>query len=66
MCVPLTVMVRYKLVNELGSTAVNKASGSDGIPVELLKTLTDDAIKMLHSIRQQIWKIQHWPQDWKR
>ena len=66
MCVPLTVMVRYKLVNELGSTAVNKASGSDGIPVELLKTLTDDAIKMLHSICQQIWKIQHWPQDWKR
>ena len=66
MCVPLTVMVRYKLVNELGSTAVNKASGSDGIPVELFKTLTDDAIKMLHSIRQQIWKIQHWPQDWKR
>ena len=49
----------------LGSTAVNKTSGCDGIPVELFKTLKDDAIKMLHSICQQIWKIQQWPQDWK-
>ena len=54
-------MVRHKLVNELGSTAVNKASGSDGIPVELFKTLKDDAIKVLHSICQQIWKTQQWP-----
>ena len=50
----------------LGSTAVNKASGCNGIPVELFKTLKDDAIKMLHSICQQIWKTQQWPQDWKR
>ena len=57
----LNIMVRYKLVNELGSTAVNKVSGSDGIPVELFKTLKDDAIKVLHSIRQQIWKTQQWP-----
>ena len=44
----------------------NKASGSDGIPVELFQTLTDDASKVLHSIYQQIWKTQQWPQDWKR
>ena len=45
---------------------MNKASGGDGIPVELLQILKDDAVKVLHSIRQQIWKTQHWPQDWKR
>ena len=50
----------------LGSTTVNKASGCDGIPVELFKTLKDDAVKVLHSICQQIWKTQLWPQDWKR
>ena len=50
----------------LGSTAVNKASGCNGIPVELFKTLKDDAIKVLHSICQQIWKTQEWPPDWKR
>ena len=50
----------------LESTAVNKASGCDGIPVELFKTLKDDAIKVLHSICLQIWKTQLWPQDWKR
>ena len=50
----------------LGSTAVNKASGCDGIPVELFKTLKDDTIQVLHSIRQQVWKTQQWPQDWKR
>ena len=50
----------------LGSTAVNKASGYDGIPIELLKTLKDDAVKVLHSICPQIWKTQQWPQDWKR
>ena len=47
------------------STAVNKASGWDGIPVELFKTLKDDAINVLHSIYQQIWKTQQWPQYWK-
>ena len=50
----------------LGSTAVNKASGCNGIPVELLKTLKDDGTKVLHSICQQIWKTQQWPQDWKK
>ena len=44
----------------------NKASGSDGIPVELFQILKDDAVKVLHSICQQIWKTQQWPQDWKR
>ena len=47
----------------LGSITVNKASGSDGIPVELLQILKDDAVKVLHSIRQKIWKTQQWPQD---
>ena len=46
----------------LGSTAANKASGGDGIPVELFKILKDDTIKVLHSIRQQIWKTQPWPE----
>ena len=50
----------------LGSTAANKASGCNGIPVELFKTLKDDAIKVLHSLCQQIWKTQQWTQDWKR
>ena len=49
----------------LGSVTTNKASGSDGIPVELFQILKDDALKVLHSICQQIWKTQHWPQDWK-
>ena len=50
----------------LGSITMNKASGGDGIPVELFQILKDDAVNMLYSIRQQIWKIQQWPQDWKR
>ena len=50
----------------LGSITTNKASGSDGIPVELLQILKDDAVQVLHSICQQIWKIQQWPQDWKK
>ena len=50
----------------LGSTTTNKASGRDGIPVELIQFLKDDAVKALHSICQQIWKTQQWPQDWKR
>ena len=45
---------------------MNKASGGDGIPVELFHILKDDAVKVLHSICQQIWKTQQWPQDWKR
>ena len=45
---------------------MNKASGDDGIPVELFQVLEDDAVKVLHSICQQIWKTQQWPQDWKR
>ena len=45
---------------------MNKASGGDGIPVELFRILKDDAVKVLHSICQQIWKTQQWPQDWKR
>ena len=45
---------------------MNKASGGDGIPVQLLQILKDDAVKVLHSICQQIWKTQQWPQDWKR
>ena len=45
---------------------MNKASGGDGIPVELFQILIDDAVKVLHSICQQIWKTQQWPQDWKR
>ena len=50
----------------LGSITMNKASGGDRIPVELFQILKDDAVKVLHSICQQIWKIQQWPQDWKR
>ena len=49
----------------LGSITANKASGGDGIPVELFQILKDDAVKVLHSICQQIWKTQQWPQDWK-
>ena len=51
---------------DLGSIIANKASGGDGIPFELFQVLNDDAIKVLHSICQQIWKTQQWPQDWKR
>ena len=50
----------------LGSTAVNKASGGNGIPAELFKILKDDATKVLCSVCQQIWKTQQWPQDWKK
>ena len=50
----------------LESITMNKASGSDGIPVELFQIPKDDAVKVLHSICQQIWKTQQWPQDWKR
>ena len=50
----------------LESITMNKASGADGIPVELFQILKDDAVKVPHSICQQIWKTQQWPQDWKR
>ena len=50
----------------LESITTNKASGGDGIPVELFQVLKDDAVKVLHSICQQIWKTQQWPQAWKR
>ena len=49
----------------LESITINKASGGDGIPAELFQILKDDAVKVLHSICQQIWKTQQWPQDWK-
>ena len=45
---------------------MNKASGGNGIPVELFQILKDDAVKVLHSVCQQIWKTQQWPQDWER
>ena len=50
----------------LGSITMNKASGGDGIPVEIFQTLNDEAVKVLHAICQQIWKTQQWPQGWKR
>ena len=50
----------------LGSITINKASGGDGIPAGLFQILKDDAVKVLHSICQQIWKTQQWPQDWKK
>ena len=50
----------------LGSITTNKASGGDGIPVELFQILEDDAVKALHSVCQEIWKTQQWPQDWNR
>ena len=50
----------------LGSITMNKANGGDRIPVELFQILKDDAVKVLHSICQQIWKAQQWPQNWKR
>ena len=52
--------------NDLGSITMNKISGSEGPPAELFQILRDDAIKVLHSICQQIWKTWQWPQDWKR
>ena len=50
----------------LGSITMNEASGGDGMPVELFQILNDDAMKVLHSVCQQIWETQQWPQDWKR
>ena len=59
-------ILEYKVKQALGSITTNKASGGDGIPVELFQILEDDAVKVLHSICQQIWKAQQWPQDWER
>ena len=59
-------ILEYEVKCALGSISMNKASGGDGIPVELSQILKDDAVKVLHSICQQIWKTQQWPHDWKR
>ena len=59
-------LLECKVKWALGSITMNKASGGDGIPVELFQILEDDAVKVLHSIRQQICKAEQWPQDWKR
>ena len=56
----------YEVKWALGSIAMNKAGGGDGIPAELFQILEVDAVKVLHSICQQIWKPQQWPQNWKR
>ena len=58
-------ILEYEVKWALESITMNKASRGDGIPVELFKILKDDAVKMLHSICQQTWKTQQWPQDWK-
>ena len=59
-------MLKCEVKWALGSITTNKASGSDGIPVELFQILKDDAVKVLHSIFHKIWKMQQWPQNWKR
>ena len=59
-------ILEYEVKWALGSITTNKASRGDGIPVELFQILKDDAVKVLHSICQQIWTTQQWPQDWKR
>ena len=59
-------ILECKVKRALESITTNKASGGDGIPVELFQILKDDAVKVVHSIGQQIWKTQQWPQDWKR
>ena len=61
-----TDILECKVKWALESITMNKASGGNGIPAELFQILKDDAVKMLHSICQQIWKTQQWPQDWKR
>ena len=59
-------ILECEVMRALGSITMNKASGGDGIPVELIQILKDDAVKVLHSICQQIWKPQQWLQDWRR
>ena len=58
-------ILEFEVKWALGSITMNKASGSDGIPVELFQILKDDAVNVLHSVCQQIWKTRQWPQDWK-
>ena len=59
-------ILECEVIWALGSITMDKASGGDGIPAELFQILKDDAVKVLHSKCQQIWKTQQWPQDWKR
>ena len=59
-------ILEFEVKWALGSITTNKASGGNGIPAELFQILKDDAVKVLHSICQQIWKTQQWPQDWER
>ena len=59
-------ILECKIKLALGRITMNKASGDNGIPVELIQILKDDAVKALHSVCQQIGKTQQWPQDWKR
>ena len=59
-------ILECKVNQALENITTNKASGGDGIPVELFQILKDDAVKVLHSLCQQTWKTQQWPQDWKR
>ena len=59
-------ILEYEVKWALESINMNKGNGGDGITVELLQIFRDDAVKVLHSICQQIWKTQQWPQDWKR
>ena len=61
-----TDILEWEVKWALGSITVNKASRGDGIPVELFQILKDDAVRVLHSICQQIWKTQQWPKDWKK
>ena len=58
-------ILQYEVKWALGGNTINKASGGDGISAELFQILKNDAVKVLHSICQQIWKTQQWPQDWK-
>ena len=59
-------ILEYEVKWALGSITTNKASGGDGIPAELFQMVKDDAVKVLSSMCQQIWKTQQWPQDWER
>ena len=59
-------ILEYEVKQALGSITMNKASGGDGIRIQLFQILKDDTVKMLHSVCQQIWKTRQWPQDWKR
>ena len=61
-----TDIMERKVNWALGNITTNNTRGSDGIPAELFQILKDDAVKVLHSVCQQIWKTQQWPQDWKR